>query len=78
MSKEISQGNLVGEKKNKITSDYEFLKEIGSGAFSKVYKVRDKATKLFRCVKKLNKRDFNEEERKKLVDEVKILKELVS
>lgn len=29
--KTISQADLVGEKKTKITQDYEFIKEIGSG-----------------------------------------------
>jgi hypothetical protein len=29
--KDISQADLVGEKKSKITQDYEFIKEIGSG-----------------------------------------------
>jgi hypothetical protein len=29
--KDISQADLVGEKKTKITQDYEFIKEIGSG-----------------------------------------------
>jgi hypothetical protein len=29
--KNISQADLVGEKKTKITQDYEFIKEIGSG-----------------------------------------------
>ena len=30
----ISQENLVGEKKTKITQDYEFIKEIGTGSLS--------------------------------------------
>ncbi len=30
--KGISQENLVSEKKTKITRDYEFIKEIGSGS----------------------------------------------
>lgn len=29
--KDINQADLVGEKKTKITQDYDFLKEIGSG-----------------------------------------------
>lgn len=29
--KDISQADLVGEKKTKITQDYEFIKEIGTG-----------------------------------------------
>lgn len=29
--KEISQADLVAERKSKITHDYEFIKEIGSG-----------------------------------------------
>jgi len=30
-NKQISQADLVGERKSKITQDYEFIKEIGSG-----------------------------------------------
>jgi calcium-dependent protein kinase len=55
--KDISQADLVGEKKSKITQDYEFIKEVGSGAFSKVYKARQKMSKALRCVKKLSKKD---------------------
>ena len=32
--KDINQADLVGEKKSKITQDYDFLKEIGSGIIS--------------------------------------------
>lgn len=32
--KSISQADLVGEKKSKITQDYEFIKEIGSGTLT--------------------------------------------
>merc|ERR1712050_399501 len=74
--KDISQADLVGEKKSKITQDYEFIKEIGSGAFSKVYKARHKLSKTLRCVKKLSKKDLTEEEKDKLVEEVSILKKL--
>ena len=29
--KDINQADLVGEKKTKITQDYDFIKEIGAG-----------------------------------------------
>lgn len=74
--KDISQADLVGEKKSKITQDYEFIKEVGSGAFSKVYKARQKMSKALRCVKKLSKKDLTDEEKVKLVEEVSILKNL--
>jgi len=74
--KDISQADLVGEKKSKITQDYEFIKEIGSGAFSKVYKARHKLSKALRCVKKLSKKDLSEEEKTKLVEEVAVLRSL--
>lgn len=74
--KDISQADLVGEKKTKITQDYEFIKEIGSGAFSKVYKARHKLSKALRCVKKLSKKDLTDDEKAKLVEEVAILKTL--
>ena len=74
--KDIAMADLVGEKKTKITQDYEFIKEIGSGAFSKVYKARQKLSKALRCVKKLSKKDLTDEEKLKLVEEVAILKSL--
>jgi len=74
--RDIDMADLVGEKKSKITSDYEFIKEIGSGAFSKVYKARHKLSKTLRCVKKLSKKDLTEDEKMKLVEEVSILKTL--
>ena len=74
--KDIDMADLVGEKKTKITQDYEFIKEIGSGAFSKVYKARHKTTKVLRCVKKLSKKDLTEEEKLKLVEEVSIQRNL--
>ena len=74
--KDIDMADLVGEKKTKITSDYEFIKEIGSGAFSKVYKARHKLSKALRCVKKLSKKELSDEEKIKLVEEVSILKTL--
>lgn len=80
----ISQENLVGEKKTKITQDYEFIKEIGTGilsltagAFSKVYKAKHKLSKATRCVKKLSKKDLSDEEKEKLIEEVSILRKLV-
>lgn len=48
------------------------------GAFSKVYKTRHKVSKAIRCVKKLSKKDLTEEDKEKLVEEVTILKNLVS
>ena len=74
--KDIAMADLVGEKKSKITQDYEFIKEIGSGAFSKVYKARHKLSKALRCVKKLSKKDLSDEEKTKLVEEVSVLRSL--
>jgi calcium-dependent protein kinase len=74
--KDIAMADLVGEKKTKITQDYEFIKEIGSGAFSKVYKARHKLSKALRCVKKLSKKDLSDEEKTKLVEEVSVLRSL--
>lgn len=74
--KDIDMADLVGEKRSKITSDYEFIKEIGTGAFSKVYKARHKLSKTLRCVKKISKKDLSEDEKLKLVEEVSILKTL--
>lgn len=70
--KDINQADLVGEKKSKITQDYDFLKEIGSGAFGKVYKAQHKLSGTIRCVKKLSKQDLTAEESQKLIEEVAV------
>lgn len=75
-TRHVKQSDLVGEKKAKISQVYEFLSEIGSGAFSKAYKVKHNATGIFRCVKKISKKDLGENELKELVSEVGILKTL--
>jgi len=74
--KDINMADLVVEKKSKITHDYDFIQEIGSGAFGKVYKAKHKGTGTIRCVKKLSKEDLTEDEKRKLIDEVKILRSL--
>lgn len=45
--KNISQADLVGEKKTKITQDYEFIKEIGSGRICR----SDTQVRFRRCTK---------------------------
>ena len=72
----IQATDLVGEKHTKISKEYEFLSEIGSGAFSKAYKVKHIATGIFRCVKKLAKKELDEKEQAALQSEVGILKTL--
>ena len=42
-----------------------------------MYKARHKISKTPRCIKKLSKKDLGEEEKKQLVKEVAILRELV-
>ena len=74
--KDISMADLVGEKKSRIIDDYEFFNEIGYGTYSKAFKAKHKLTKAIRCVKKIPKKDLADEDQKKLIQEVTILKTL--
>ena len=75
-TKDICQSDLVGEKKSRIVDDYVFQKEIGKGAFGKVYKAIHKVSGVTRCVKKISKDALSKVEKDRLVFEVKTLKTL--
>lgn len=71
----IRKSDLIKERINNIKQDYEFLHEIGSGAFSRVFQCRHKGTNVIRCVKQIPKEDSTGEEEDSIMREVEILRE---
>lgn len=53
---------------------YEKLEKIGQGSFGKVYKVRNRSTKEFLCLKEIDLTVMSPKMRKDAENEVKILK----
>ena len=51
----IGKENFVGKVDGNVTNDYKMIKEIGSGAYGRVYKVENKLTKETRACKQLAK-----------------------
>ena len=71
----IRKSDLVKERLTNIHDDYDFLHEIGSGAFSRVFQCQHKGSKMIRCVKQIPKEDATTEEEDSIMREVEILKE---
>lgn len=72
----ISEGLFVIES-NEEPNDY-YIKEIALGSSNKVFKVKHKQTNALRAMKVINKEKdkINEEEQKRLISAIKILKQL--
>ena len=66
----IRKDFFIREIEGKVTEYYEVLKKIGEGAFSKVYKVKEKETGELRAMKEVNKSKIGV---KKFKTEIKIL-----
>lgn len=58
----------------KPQNKYEKLEKIGQGSFGKVYKVRNRSTKEFLCLKEIDLSVMSPKMRKDAENEVKILK----
>jgi len=73
----IEPGHFRVEKKKETLNDRYIIKEaIGQGNFGVVKRIKDKETKLYRAIKIINKANCQEIDN--LVDEIKIIKSLVS
>jgi len=73
---QISAGDFVKAKKTKFRDEYVVKDQLGAGAFGEVRKVVHKATGITRAAKILRKDAIDQEETKKLIDEVQILQTL--
>lgn len=76
LKKQLSQRNLIGEKKHDINRDYKFIRRFGLGSFSKVFLAEHISTGQQRCIKKMNKNDLNDNEQVDVPNEIQILKEI--
>jgi calcium-dependent protein kinase len=74
---EVGTSNFVSEKNNSIRDDYYFdVVPKGEGGFGKVYFAKHKTMNVSRAIKVISKSKLSEAEHKKLVEEIKILKDL--
>lgn len=74
----LGAANMVMENKNKIAKEYNILwPPLGQGAFGEVRKCVQKETGHIRAVKIIYKDGTSEEELKRILREVEILKRLV-
>lgn len=60
-------------KKSSKINQFEVLKILGKGAFSKVYKVKKKSNDHFYAMKKVDLNSLSEEELKSALNEIRIL-----
>jgi serine/threonine protein kinase len=73
-----SSKDLVGLKKTPIRNDYNIVQPpLGSGTYGQVYKAIHKPTSILRAIKAMNKEYISPAERRKLLNEVNIMKNLV-
>ena len=74
-----STKNLITLKEGKIKECYDIVGNIGVGSFGEVFKVMDKVTKEVRAMKIIQKKVLSsEEQEKKFVNEIEILKQVSS
>ena len=71
----FDKSDFIFELETPLLDSYEVNYEIGSGAFSKVYEVKEKASGDIRACKYIIKKDFQEEDIKKFEKEIAILRE---
>ena len=64
------------EKNYQISNNYDFIQELGRGAYGVVYKALNKKTGMTRAIKKIDKNLMNADEISQLVEEVDILKHI--
>jgi hypothetical protein len=72
----LDPSNLVLENKGKIKDKYKIISTIGRGAFGEVHKIMHLKTNKYYALKTINK--VNYEEASDILNEVQILKSLVS
>lgn len=74
----VSHMDFINEKNGNISKFYEFYEPpMGKGAFGEVRKAVHKLTGIERAIKIIKKSTTNEEEQKRLINEVEMLKKLV-
>ncbi|OMJ66944.1 hypothetical protein SteCoe_36044 [Stentor coeruleus] len=71
-----NRGGFVHLNHGDIETTYTIVSALGKGSFGCVYKAKHKLTNSYRAVKVLKKENLNDDTRKKLLQEVEILKTL--
>ena len=71
----FDKSKFVQKFDTKLLDSYDVNYEIGSGGFSKVYEVRNKASDTIRACKYIDKRNYKEEDVEKFKKEISILKD---
>lgn len=74
----VNSSDFVGHRKCTLDKDYSVLKTLGSGSFGEVFSAIHKPTNILRAIKAINKESTSAEEKRKLINEVRILKTLVN
>ena len=74
----IGQSHMIVQKFGKITSEYKISKVIGTGAFGEVVKATFKPTNEQRAIKKIKKKNLSVGEQNSLLNEISVLKKLVT
>ena len=69
----ISLKSFVGKVNEEIRLNYSIEKVLGEGAFSIVYKAKQRLTGIDRCIKKISKSNFTKDEKESIMNEIKVL-----
>jgi calcium-dependent protein kinase len=73
---EVAQKDFYLKHTDNIKDHYNLHETIGEGALSRVRRATHKLSKVIRAIKVVRKEDLEFGERKKLLDEIEMLKEL--
>ena len=73
---DITSKYVIIKKEGSPLNDYEILSKIGEGTFGKVFKVRNKHDNKIRAMKQISEYNLSERRKKKLMEEIEILKNL--
>mmetsp|Transcript_46180 Transcript_46180/g.53468 ORF Transcript_46180/g.53468 Transcript_46180/m.53468 type:complete len:511 (+) Transcript_46180:33-1565(+) len=74
--KRFSVGDFIKKKNTSFYKDYEFIKELGKGAFGEVVEAMHKDSKQHRAVKIISHTGISETEREEIFKEIETLKRL--
>lgn len=74
----VNNESFVRKKSGKINMEYKLQGGLGKGGFGEVRKAVHKQSGIKRAVKLIKKVDLDEEEKERLINEVELLKKLVS
>ena len=72
----ITSKTIIIKKEGSPLVDYEIISHLGEGTYGKVYKVKNKHNNIYRAMKQINKNYISERIRNKIMEEIKILKDL--